>query len=356
MKLKDYLDVDLLRKMIDLGYINITKHDFVDLYILNYSKMCTIDQVWNDVTEKCRGLIVDTVGNIRSLPFKKFYNYEEIQDKSIIPNLPFKVFEKMDGSLGISYWIGNTMFLATRGSFNSDQAQIGTAILHSRGWDVLNQLDKNLTYLFEIITQKDPKVVNYGELEEIFLLAVIDTNTGKELNIDDFDHLFRPAPEYRDVKVWRNLRERIDGTNREGFVIKFENGFRVKLKYQEYFELHHLLYGLTDNTIFEMLCNDQLDDLQVIIEKLPEPQKVKIEYIINQYITGFNVIKMQCINDFRSDFETRKDAAEYFKTCKYPSVLFAMLNGDDITRYIWKIIAKERKNDRQIDTSGVISD
>ena len=192
MKLKDYLDVDLLRKMIDLGYVNVVKHDFVDLYILNYSKMCTIDQMWNDVTEKCRGLIVDAVGNIRSLPFKKFYNYEEIQDKSIIPNLPFKAYEKMDGSLGISYWIGNTMFLATRGSFKSEQAQIGTAILHSRGWDVLNQLDKNLTYLFEIITQKDPKVVNYGELEEIILLAVIDTNTGKELNIDDFDHLLDP--------------------------------------------------------------------------------------------------------------------------------------------------------------------
>ncbi|MEE0902831.1 MAG: hypothetical protein UIB31_09890, partial [Methanobrevibacter sp.] len=79
----------------------------------------------------------------------------------------------------------------------------------------------------------------------------------------------------------------IDGTNREGFVIKFVNGFRLKLKYQEYFELHHILYGLTDNAIFDMLCNDQLDDLQVIVNKLPEPQKVKIEYIVNQYIKMF---------------------------------------------------------------------
>jgi RNA ligase len=356
MKLKEYLDVDLLRKMIDLGYVNVSKHQMVDLYILNYSKTCGIDQMWNDVTEKCRGLIVDAVGNIRSLPFKKFYNYEEIQDKTVIPDLPFKVYEKMDGSLGISYWIGNTMFIATRGSFNSDQAQIGTAILHAKGWDVLDKLDKNLTYLFEIITQEDPKVVNYGELEEIILLAVIDTNTGKELNIDDFRDLFETVKEYKDITSWKTLRDDIDGTNREGFVIKFENGFRLKLKYDEYFELHRLLYGLTDNAIFDMLRNNQLDDLQVIIEKLPESQKVKIEYIINQYIMGFNVIKMQCINDFRSDFETRKDAAEYFKTCKYPSVLFAMLNGDDITRYIWKIIAKDRKNDRQINTSGVVSD
>ena len=356
MKLKDYLDVDLLRKMIDLGYVNVVKHDFVDLYILNYSKMCTIDQMWNDVTEKCRGLIVDAVGNIRSLPFKKFYNYEEIQDKSIIPNLPFKAYEKMDGSLGISYWIGNIMFLATRGSFKSEQAQIGTAILHAKGWDVLNQLDKNLTYLFEIITQKDPKVVNYGELEEIILLTVIDTNTGKELNIEDFRDLFRPVQEYRNVKEWRNLRDSIDGTNREGFVIKFENGFRLKLKYQEYFRLHHIISTLSDNTIFEMISNNQLDDLQVMCDQIPSTQSIRIQERINYYVGWFNRIRLQCLNDFRNDFADRKEAAEYFKNCKYTSVLFAMLDGKDTLPFIWKFIAKERKNDRQIDTSGVISD
>jgi RNA ligase len=355
MKLKDYLDVDLLRKMIDLGYVNVTKHDFVDLYILNYSKMCTIDQMWNDVTEKCRGLIVDAVGNIRALPFKKFYNYEEIQDKSLIPNLPFKAYEKMDGSLGISYWIGNTMFLATRGSFKSNQAMMGTAILHSKGWDVLNQLDKNLTYLFEIITQEDPKVVNYGKLDEIFLLAVIDTNTGKELNIEDFRGLFEPVREYKDIANWETLRDDIDGTNREGFVIKFENGFRVKLKYDEYFDLFEIVYGLNDNAIFKMLYNDQLDDLLALVSRVQNSHKERIQERINYYVGWFNHIRLQCFNDFRNDFADRKEAAEYFKTCEYPSVLFAMLNGEDVTRYIWKIIAKSRKNDRQIDTSGVIS-
>lgn len=88
--------------------------------------------------------------------------------------------------------------------------------------------------------------------------------------------------------------------------------------------------------------DDKLDDLQVLINKLPEPQKIRIEYIINQFIAAHNVIKMQCVNDFRSDFETRKEAAKYFKTCKYPQVMFAMLDHKDITPFIWKIINKER--------------
>lgn len=345
MKLQEYLDVNLLHKMIDLGYILVNKHPNVDLYILNYSKICPIDKMWNDVTEKCRGLIVDSEGNIKARPFRKFYNYEEIEDKSIIPNLPFKVYDKMDGSLGILYWIGDIPYMATKGSFTSEQAQIGTAILHAMGYNVFKELDKNITYLFEIITPEDPKIVNYGEIEDIFLITGINIETGEEINIDDMI-MFRSVYTYDNVKQWENLREIIDGTNREGFVIKFSNNFRLKLKYTEYFELHHILYGLSENKIFEFLRDDKLDDLQVLIDKLPEPQKVKIEYIINQFIIAYNVIKMQCINDFRSDFETRKEAAEYFKTCKYPSVLFAMLNGEDVTRYIWKIIAKERKNDR----------
>lgn len=341
MKLQEYLDVNLLHKMIDLGYVLVNKHPNVDLYILNYSKVCPIDKMWNDVTEKCRGLIVDSEGNIKARPFRKFYNYEEIEDKSIIPNLPFKVYDKMDGSLGILYWIDDIPYIATKGSFISEQAQIGTAILHAMGYNVFKKLDKNITYLFEIITPEDPKVVNYGETEDIFLITGINIETGEEINIDDMI-MFRPVYTYNNVKQWENLREIIDGTNREGFVIKFSNNFRLKLKYTEYFELHHILYGLSENKIFEFLRDDKLDDLQVLIDKLPEPQKVRIEYIINQYIAAHNAIKMQCINDFRSDFETRKEAAEYFKTCKYPQVMFAMLDHRDITPFIWKIIDKER--------------
>lgn len=341
MKLQEYLDVNLLNKMIDLGYVLVNKHPNVDLYILNYSKVCPIDKMWNDVTEKCRGLIVDSEGNVKARPFRKFYNYEEIEDKSIIPNLPFKVYDKMDGSLGILYWIDDIPYIATKGSFVSEQAQIGTAILHAMGYDVFKELDKNITYLFEIITPEDPKIVNYGEIEDLFLITGINIETGEEININDMV-MFRPVYTYNNVKKWENLRECVDGTNREGFVIKFSNNFRLKLKYAEYFELHHILYGLSENKIFEFLRDDKLDDLQVLIDKLPEPQKVRIEYIVNQYITEYNVIKTQCINDFRSNFETRKEAAEYFKTCKYPQVMFAMLDHKDITPFIWKIIDKER--------------
>lgn len=341
MKLQEYLDVNLLNKMINLGYVLVNKHPNVDLYILNYSKTCPIDKMWNDVTEKCRGLIVDSEGNIKARPFKKFYNYEEIEDKSIIPNLPFKVYDKMDGSLGILYWIDDIPYIATKGSFISEQAQIGTAILHAMGYDVFKELDKNITYLFEIITPEDPKVINYGETEDIFLITGINIETGEEINIDDMI-MFRPVYTYDNVKQWENLRECIDGTNREGFVIKFSNNFRLKLKYTEYFELHKILYSLSDNFIFDLIKDGKTDDLMVLKDKLPEIQWNRIESIIKSYKKRFTELVIKSKAQYKIGFNTRKQAAEYFKTCDYPQVMFAMLDGKDITPFIWKIIDKER--------------
>ena len=86
MKLFEYLNEKELREMMDAGYINMQMHPSAPLYIYNYSKMCQIDRMWNDTTEKCRGLIVDSNDNIVSRPFRKFYNYEEYEDPSVIGN------------------------------------------------------------------------------------------------------------------------------------------------------------------------------------------------------------------------------------------------------------------------------
>ena len=344
MNITEYLDKDLLIKMIDLKYVDVRKHPELDLYILNYSKLCTFDWVWNDVTEKCRGLIVDGTGEIKARPFKKFYNYEEIEDKSVIPNLPYKVYEKMDGSLGILYWKGDVPAIATRGSFESTQAIDASIILIQKYGHIIDQIPKHLTFLFEIIYPDDQKVVNYGDTEDLFLLAVIDTNSGKEFNIDDFNHLFRPVYEYRNVAEWKKLRDEIDGDNREGFVIKFENNFRVKLKYEEYFDLHKLLYSITPKYILELLMDDKIDDLIVLKDKFGEYHWDKIENVIYAFEGQFYTIRIECQTQFRTDFDDRSQAAAYFKTCKYPSVMFAMYDGKDITSFIWKIIKKQFKN------------
>ena len=65
MLLKDLLSVELLEQRIAEGYINVRRHNKFPLSIYCYSKTATFDYVWDEVTTKCRGLIVnDATGEI----------------------------------------------------------------------------------------------------------------------------------------------------------------------------------------------------------------------------------------------------------------------------------------------------
>lgn len=341
MKLFEYVNEKELREMMDAGYINMQMHPSAPLYIYNYSKMCQIDKMWNDTTEKCRGLIVDSNDNIVARPFPKFYNYEEYEDPSVIPDLPFDIYEKLDGSLGILYWVDNTPYIATRGSFVSDQAIHATEILHSKLRHAWSRLDKRKTYLFEIIYPEDLHVITYKDVDNIFLLAVIDIETGEEEDINNYKGLFSVTEHYT-CPDWRKVRDYFDGTNREGFVVRFSNGFRIKLKYQEYMKLHFLKAGFTENKIFEYISNNETHYINEAMSMFDEEHQMYYQSIIDKFYKEFNSIIHICKLEYRDDFETQKDAALYFNTCTYPAVLFAMRSGKDVNPIVWKIVDKNR--------------
>lgn len=54
-------------------------------------------------------------------------------------------------SLGILFNYNNEWIISTRGSFESEQAIHATEILNTKYKDVIPNLNKELTYLFEII-------------------------------------------------------------------------------------------------------------------------------------------------------------------------------------------------------------
>jgi len=120
------INVSLLNEMIESKMVRVQRHPYANLWIYNYTEHAQFSRTWNEVTLMCRGLILDENFNIVARPFPKFFNKEELSEGDI-PNLPFDVFEKMDGSLGIMYWVDGVPYIATRGSFESEQAlHVGT--------------------------------------------------------------------------------------------------------------------------------------------------------------------------------------------------------------------------------------
>ena len=224
---------ELLQEMINEKLVSVQKHPETDLFIYNYSPKVQYEKLWNEVTLKTRGLILDAQMNFVARPFGKFFNLEEHQPNEI-PQLPFDVFEKMDGSLGILYWLNDKPFIATRGSFTSDQSQHATEVLYTRYQHTFDKLDKTATYLFEIIYPQNRIVVDYGAMDDLVLLTVIDNETGTE-RIEDIG--FQIVKKFDGINDLLELKA-LEENNKEGFVIRFKNGFRVKMKFAEYVKLH----------------------------------------------------------------------------------------------------------------------
>lgn len=184
--------VETLEEYHKKGLLHKQLHPTKDLTIWNYTPKVQYEKLWDDITIQCRGLVTNSKGNVIARPFKKFFNYEELNPKDI-PDEYYDVYEKMDGSLGILFyyeyelsderryniWFNNNYetgmerffdpnnipdyddsyyeptpktkgewILATRGSFTSPQSIKGKELLKKYP---LDKLDKNNTYLFEII-------------------------------------------------------------------------------------------------------------------------------------------------------------------------------------------------------------
>jgi hypothetical protein len=326
----------LLRQMLDERFVMVQKHPDADMFIYNYTNKAQYDRVWNEITLQCRGLILDADLHIVARPFKKFFNLEELPPGEI-PDEPFEAYEKIDGSLGILYWLNDKPYIATRGSFISDQAVMATKILNERYRHTFDKLDKGATYLFEIIYPGNKIVVDYGHKDDLILLAVIDNNAGGDLPLTDIG--FPIVKKYDGVNEL-NLLKSLEEENKEGFVIKFKSGLRVKVKFAEYLRLHRIITGVSNLVIWEHLAEGR--SFEDLLEKVPDEFYEWVKKTSGELTAQYNAILSDSQNSFKQlnpdTQRDRKETALHFQTQKYPSILFAMLDGKPYDKIIWKMV------------------
>lgn len=317
--------------MISKNYVRVNKHPKHDLYIYNYTQNAQFERIWNEVTLACRGLILDENRNVVARPFAKFFNLGEIENQ-VLPDSTFEVYDKMDGSIGILYWVDEVPFIASRGSFTSEQSDKANEMLHGKYSNSWSLLDKDKTYLFEIIYPENRIVLDYGATEELVLLAIIDTQSGEEFPLEDIG--FPVVEKYNGIKDIVTLKE-MNINNKEGFIIKYANNFRVKIKFQEYLRLHRIITQVSNLNIWEYLKTNQ--SMEEILERVPDEFFDWVKQTKGDLENKYAAIENQCKADFKV-LNSRKETAFYFMTCQYPGVLFAMLNSKDYAVIIWKMI------------------
>ena len=325
------MDRSLLNEMIEQKYIVSQRHPNAGLSIYNYSAKAQYDRVWNDATLSCRGLILNDEGDIVARPFPKFFNLGEYENQRV-PNLSFDVYEKMDGSLGISYEVDGVVKIATRGSFTSKQSVKATEMLYSTYKESIPKMSSQVTYLFEIIYPENRIVVDYGSECKLVLLAMVDRKTGEDLPLIDIG--IPIVKKYNGIDDVNQLKSLEEG-NKEGFVIKFTDGYRLKVKFAEYVRLHRIITNVSSISIWEYLKTGQ--PMEEILDQVPDEFYNWIKRKKTELHAQYTEIEEKALSQMRG-FEVRKEAAAYIMTCEYPKIMFEMMDNRDYSQSIWKLV------------------
>jgi RNA ligase len=280
----------------------------------------------------CRGLILDRAGEIIGRPFRKFWNYEQVLDQ--IPSESFRVWEKLDGSLGIACSYAGELVCATRGSFESDQAKWFAEFMrrHHRGF-----LPSDVTYLFEIVYPENRIVVDYGDTARPFLLAVMASDAVDVWPVFGGCDRFRKARRF-DLQDFASINDDPAYAGQEGFVVQWESGIRAKVKLEEYKRLHRLITQCSTRTIWEMLRFGK--DTQELLDRVP----AEFHAWASGQIHSTSDAHAEIVTWAHSTMtqapppEPRREFAMWAKEQRHPGLLFSLLDGKDISDSAWRLV------------------
>jgi RNA ligase len=347
---------EVLNKYYEEGLVYKQVHPTLPLTIWNYSEKVQYEGLFDGVTLNARGLVTDNDGKIAARPFKKFFNMEEGKHT---PTEEFDVYEKMDGSLGILFNYQGEWVMATRGSFVSEQAIKGFEMLKNYDYE---KLHNNYTYLFEIIYKENRIVVQY-DYDDLILLGIIETKTGYEVDLHNegtdiriknlINNLgFKVVRKFDKVKSYEPLKHFIPDS-KEGYVVRFSNGDRIKIKGEEYLRLHKLMTNVSTTAVWEMLSEGR--DVLELLKGVPDEfyKKVKMyvldlrySYLSYSEYAGkmHDKFRYGKFND-RYPEPTKKEFAEFLSLNdidpKVRSICFAIWDNKNYDKIIWKYIKPE---------------
>lgn len=338
-----------IKPYIDNGFVTEVSHrENNNVKIFNYTPECQFERKWDNVTLQCRGLIMDvSTGEILARPFPKFFNYTEYAEMGgqiPVDENPI-VTDKMDGSLGILYQLDGRMWIATRGSFHSDQA------IWATNWWRVNMDDtlysNDVTHLFEIIYDANRIVLKY-DFEGLVYLGSVDTKTGVSNQSSEFPGIKNverfPFSSVEELK-------KLNLENREGFVLFYEKAdLHVKIKFDDYVRLHKIVTGLSEKGLWELLQERGLDISPAeVIQDVPDEFFAWMEFKLNKlkedYYDIESAAREQCEMAKRLHPDDVKNQAIWIEAAsKIPAVVFSMLKGKDYKKIIFKMIRPRGHN------------
>lgn len=214
---------------------------------------------------QCRGIKFDLDGNIIGRPFHKFKNYgEDGHIKNIYDwSKPHRVMTKLDGSMVHSCIINGRLRLCTRMGITDQSLEAEQYLTdHQRiQLEVLNTLGANA--ILEYTSPSNRIVIAYDE-PKLTLLAIRNIYTGHYHRNYAIERAFPVVEEHPEMVLGdQNIEQiRAETTGIEGYVVSWADGTYVKIKSNEYTQMHRAVsFFEREDMILPAVLDSQCDDL-----------------------------------------------------------------------------------------------
>ena len=131
--------------------------------------------------------------------------------------------------------------------------------------------------------------------------------------------------------------KQINQNNKEGFVLKFNNNFRMKIKFETYIKMHRLVKCYSDKQIWSFLQRGE----DIPIENVPDEEYDNIKKVKEHFINRFKSIKEAFLEEHklikRNSFDG-KDTLNRIKSSSNQAIIFRIDKQKNVDHLIWKIL------------------
>jgi hypothetical protein len=346
---------------------NVSVREKDDLFTLSY-KLYSSD-LTKPIVQECRGIIFEKGTNrLICKPFTKFFNYGD-SNCAAMDKETTRYLVKYDGSFVKLFYYAGRWRWASMNCIDINDAKMNNGrtlgeyledVIGDPKHDAIDytRLNRNLTYMFELVHPNNCNVIPYHEPKLIFLAASSLTRLDQEINDTEWELVGIPSWISRpEQKHFNSLQECFAAAQElpwyeEGYVAVDDYGNRIKIKSARYVQMHHFKDGrVTDHALFQVYLDGELDE---VVHCLPElkPKIIQIKKCIQStffaihvtfhlFLQGKDTSRRHLVELMRGttpDFETvmtflfhnKKVLQESWKTSEHPM---------DVTETMLKSIA-----------------
>eukprot|EP01129_Flabellula_baltica_P014989 TRINITY_DN7370_c0_g1_i1.p1 TRINITY_DN7370_c0_g1~~TRINITY_DN7370_c0_g1_i1.p1 ORF type:complete len:451 (+),score=107.35 TRINITY_DN7370_c0_g1_i1:1-1353(+) len=207
------------------------------------------------IVKESRGIIIDEItGEIVSYPYDKFFNYAEPNAMRVMERQKdlrwekAKVYHKLDGSIMVLYWYAGTWYVSSSGIPDASGLVPGLSVSFAdEFWRVFHMLgyelpeDHRYCYMFELMLVENTIIVQHKQ-DDLVFHGARNLDSFEEVDPDDVVHNWKVAEsfDFDSLDDVIEASKMINPVEQEGFVVRFEDFSRVKVKSPQYVALHHL--------------------------------------------------------------------------------------------------------------------